>query len=639
MRRSLSAATLLAALLTAPPVAADPEPAYVDSVLALVGANKLADSKGWHRLGHYRKGLFGGITSEADAAAFFAAKDGRTDPHAELEATVRGFFAAPEGAKDHALCRFPARFLWLSEAIAIDRAKLPAVTCPKLEEFWKRVNVRSLTVVFSSYYLNNPSSAFGHTFLRLNKAPETASPERRALLDNGVDYSANVPDKENAIAYTFRGLFGLYPGTFRMLPYYYKVREYNDFESRDLWEYELDLPRSEVEKVAAHVWELGHSYFDYFYLSENCSYHVLAALEVANPRYDLVDRVRAPVIPVDTVKALMAEPGLVHAVHYRPSARAIFRDRLRGLRGAEIDLVAALVDDPSAAFPPDAAPERVAAIIDAALDFIDVRYAKDLIDDRASRGATLKQKLLERRAELGIASEDVVLAAPRDQMVHRGHASSRLALGMGVTDGSSGFVDLRWRIALHDLADSPIGYPEYAQIEFFPTTVRYRMPERRVELEDLSLVRIASISPMGRFDYKPSWKLRVGATRLRDGGCPSCVMGVTEGGSGVATNLAGEAVTAFATADVSLYAPRFSGDGPRARLAVGPSVGLRIKLASRLVSLTTAAWAYEPWQEPRTTWSAATTLRWQYAQDWAANVEARKQPLGAEAVVSTMFFY
>ena len=25
------------------------------------------------------------------------------------------------------------------------------------------------------------------------------------------------------------------------MPYYYKVREYNDYESRDLWEYELEL--------------------------------------------------------------------------------------------------------------------------------------------------------------------------------------------------------------------------------------------------------------------------------------------------------------------------------------------------------------------------------------------------------------
>src|SRR5690606_26093360 len=122
---------------------------------------------------------------------------------------------------------------------------------------------------------------FGHTFLRINRRNSDLAP-RQELLDYGVDFSAGV-DTDNAVVYALKGLLGFFPGVFRRIPYYYKVREYNDYELRDLWEYELSLTQREVDLVVAHLWELGSTHFDYYYLTENCSYHVLGALEVARP--------------------------------------------------------------------------------------------------------------------------------------------------------------------------------------------------------------------------------------------------------------------------------------------------------------------------------------------------------------------
>src|SRR5262249_53633592 len=161
-----------------------------------------------------------------------------------------------------------------------------------------------------------------------NKADAPASGKRRELLDYGVDYSADV-DTTNALLYAFKGLTGLFPGTFHHYPYYYKVREYNDYESRDLWEYDLSLSPAQVAMLVAHIWELGSTYFDYYYLTENCSYHVLGALEAAAPELELLRHVKTPVIPVDTVKALYENQGLVRDVRYRPSIRTQFRKRIR----------------------------------------------------------------------------------------------------------------------------------------------------------------------------------------------------------------------------------------------------------------------------------------------------------------------
>src|SRR5205085_2119317 len=90
------------------------------------------------------------------------------------------------------------------------------------------------------------------------------------LLDYGVDYSATA-DTSNPVLYAFKGIFGFFPGTFHIFPYYYKVREYNDYESRDLWEYDLSLTPQQVTMLVAHLYELGATYFDYYYIDENCS--------------------------------------------------------------------------------------------------------------------------------------------------------------------------------------------------------------------------------------------------------------------------------------------------------------------------------------------------------------------------------
>ena len=88
-------------------------------------------------------------------------------------------------------------------------------------------------------------------------------------------------DEKNGLTFAIQGLIGGYPGTFSVLPYYIKVREYSNLENRDLWEYELNLSPEEIEIFVDHLWELGSTYFAYYYLSENCSYHVLGLLEAS----------------------------------------------------------------------------------------------------------------------------------------------------------------------------------------------------------------------------------------------------------------------------------------------------------------------------------------------------------------------
>ena len=75
----------------------------------------------------------------------------------------------------------------------------------------------------------------------------------------------------DGFSFALKGLTGLYPGTLSSSPYYAKVREYSDMESRDVWEYRLNLTPDETRQLLRHAWEIGATRFDYWFFDENCS--------------------------------------------------------------------------------------------------------------------------------------------------------------------------------------------------------------------------------------------------------------------------------------------------------------------------------------------------------------------------------
>jgi len=633
-------AVVLAAAAAAPADAGPPArdaDGYVAAVQGAARARRLAEERAWLTLLHWHPHLFGG-ESDADGPAFFLAAEGKRDPAAELDATLAALFAAPDAAAPdgHARCRFPARAAWLARRLSIAPERLPELRCEGFETFRARVEARSVTLVFSSYYLNNPASAFGHTFLRLNKSDGSVPGRRFELADQGVDYAATA-DTGNALLYAFKGLTGLFQGHWTDYPYFYKVREYADSESRDLWEYDLDLDAEETALLVAHLWELGQTWFDYFYVTENCSYGILAALEAAAPRLTLLRHVGYVVLPADTVKALYANPGLVRAVHYRPSIRTQFQVRAATLSSAELDAVGAFAADPAAS-------TRLAAVsearaLDAALDLVDFRHGRELIDGVVTPAAVLKQRLMERRSALGVQSDELVVRTPRDQEPHLGHGSLRTGVGGGSSTRQGALAVYDFRLALHDLADPPAGYPDLAELEFLPVRVRYEARGNAVSIEEAQLARIVSLTDFGSFDHHVAWRARLGAVTVRDAGCRGCLAGAGAVGGGLAKVFAGGSLTTFAMVDTELAgAPRMDGiDGAGVRVAVGPSAGLRLRAGDHVAMLAEAGWRWLPGATTRTTFDARLRAR-VHLGGWSLWAEASRWPIETQILAGVSLF-
>jgi len=516
---------------------------------------------------HYVPNLVApGFHSLVDSPGFFNSPAGKNDPQAELEATLRSFASDVEETKEqqNPQCAFIARRAWLDQELGFD-PRLPRRECARFAEWHKALDAKRLTLVFAAAYLNNPSSMYGHTLLRIDASDQN---ERTRLLAYTLNFYANT-NETNGVIFALRALWGAYPGSFSILPYYIKVREYNDMENRDLWEYELNFTPEEVERVVLHTWELQAAYFDYFFFDENCAYHLLRLLQVARPDLDLAGPFRWWAIPSDTVRSVVAYPGLVAKSVYRPANATIIESRLSVMSAEERSLARDLSlhrigpDDARLQALPA---ERAAKVLEKSYDYVNYRRAggKQDVPDPAGYA----RELLLARSKVDAPPQTPVIpdSPTRPEL---GHGSSRVTLGAGRL-GESDFGELRLRGAYHDLLDADPGYVPGAQIEFFNAAFRH-YSEGRTEVESFIPIDIISLSPRDDFFGSLSWKIAAGWWRqfANDGSRPLSTN--VEGGAGFAWALR-RGATLYAFVDGSLRVHPQLEDGYA--LGAGASAGL-----------------------------------------------------------------
>jgi hypothetical protein len=362
-----------------------------------------------------------------------------------------------------------------------------------------------------------------------------------------------------------------------MLPYYLKVREYSDLENRDIWEYELSFTPEEVDRVLMHAWELFPAWFQYFFFDENCSYHLLALLQVARPELDLVAPFRWWALPSDTVRAVTRQPGLVSKVVYRPASATVVGSRLEALSSDERKLVAELSQGRIGASDArlSALPTHLAAAtLEASYDYVNYRRAggeKDVADPVA-----LARDLLLARSKLDVPSQAPTITTPATRP-DEGHATARILAGGGRRAGRD-FQEIRVRASFHDLMDPEDGYPRGGQIDFFSMGVRH-FESGSTRVEEFMPFQVQSLVPRNEFFRPWSWRLAGGWRRefLANGAEP--LVAAVEGSIGGAWNLAGNRVLAYVLADSRARQHHDLDSGYS--LGAGPRAGVYMDLNKR----------------------------------------------------------
>ncbi len=494
------------------------ERAYLEELEARALELGLDRDPRWRALVHYEsRWPLPGVRSDASLDAFYLAPQGRSDPRGELAATLAALLE-PEAVREGEplQCRFAARFRFLDERLRFDPRRLPRRTCAAYDAWREGIGGAAVSLIFPEAFMNSPASMFGHTLLRLDATPEESP---RNLAAYAVDFTADTRGEAGPL-YLLKGLLGRYAGYFSVSPYYAKTWLYADWQNRDIWEYRLQLEREEVDLLLLHLWELRTVSFPYWFLDENCSYRLLRLLEAARPGLELTQEFGPLVLPVDTVRAVVEQPGLVARVHYRPSPVSEIRSRLDGLsddaRAWARDLGLAVAEPTDATGKGLEARERAAAL-SIAYDYLRYRFLAEEIGEEASRA--LAQRILLARSRLGPAPGGAPLFAPVPEPTvrpERGHRTSRGTLAGGFRNGE-GFLEARLRWAVHDLMDPEGGYPRGSQVDFLDARLRWFPGPGKLRLEDAALLDVRSLAPRDDFFAPVSWRFDVGLrTRLLD---------------------------------------------------------------------------------------------------------------------------
>jgi len=143
--------------------------------LAASYEERLAHSEEWLRILYYVPRWSGQRTGLVDTPNFYLSPVGKTDPEAELRSTLEAFRQPIRGAADeHALCRFPLRRQFLTRHAKLLSGDIPDIYCQAYQDWREAFPVTGASLVFSSNYLNNPSSMYGHTFIRLHRKANDA---------------------------------------------------------------------------------------------------------------------------------------------------------------------------------------------------------------------------------------------------------------------------------------------------------------------------------------------------------------------------------------------------------------------------------------------------------------------------------
>ncbi len=463
---------------------------------------ELANTNAWKALLYYKKSWTGKLISEIDDNNFFLANDGKVSPYHELAATIDAFNNSTQNDDQALHCKFPARYRWLRKVLP-ETIKDSNHACSELAAWKAQINSDSVTLIFPSAYLDSPSSMFGHTLLRFDQRDQT---EGREILAYTVNYAATKKPDASELGFVYRGLVGGYPGDITVLPYYLKLKEYKDMESRDIWEYKLNLTEAETDYLLDVIWEAKDKRIDYFFFTENCSYRIVSFLNAVRPESTLLDQFHLSAIPLDTIRTLR-EAHFIESVSYRPSVRTVFDHAVNQLTKEEQQLVLNWVTG-NVPFDNDNLPTSThgsAALLDTAFQYSRMA-SHSPIDLR-----TLSYNLLRARKEVAEPSSIEPVAQP-DLPDEYGHHSRMIAFAAG-TARDQNYLGLTLRAAYHDTLDPPLGYPRGATLKFGEMHARY-YEQDHFKIEQADLVAITSIKPRNTFFKPMSWSVKLGGQRF-----------------------------------------------------------------------------------------------------------------------------
>ncbi|HHX3347932.1 TPA: DUF4105 domain-containing protein [Acinetobacter baumannii] len=571
----------------------------IQNYWSIAEQKKLDQDITWQRLMYANKNQ----KSEVTYAGYFLSENGKNNLKEELKADISALFI-PTQDNQSIRCKFPARSQWLIQQLGIQENELPQVKCSEFENWIGQIKPYKATLIYATDFMGNPSSMFGYTLLRLDPKDQ----QQLNLVSYAVNYAATVAGNDNW-SYAWKGLTGQYPGEYSLMPYYRKVKEYGDFESRDLWEYELNLSPEETRFLVSHIWEMQHVSFPYYFVSDNCAYRLLGLVDLVKPESHLQEKFNYASIPMETIKA-MQQQGLTKAPVYRPAleTQLLAQAHQHGASLAKVahQLAMKPIKESSETLK-SFSPSDQAKILEMAYDDLYLQFIGRKVEESFAQ-PQLRQ-LLALRSQIDLDKQRQEPKRPSTEPT-QGHNARNVSLKLGEVQGDK-FIEIGHRQAYHDLIDPQGGYRAGTQLLFLNGNAQWR--DDHLKLEHLDLLEVNSYNPIQPFKTPLTWGFNLGWRQeaVHDGVYNDEKQhGVASFNAQVGYSLADYERKYICYGQVQTYVQAGSNLDKGWRVGVGPTLGC---MNQWLEKFNTVVQVELPYWEDQNQWNLRLNTQWQYA--------------------------
>ena len=488
-------------------------PAISSSLLSLwreqAQKMELAQHTTWRRLLYFydnKNSIFGKKKTESlvDDPSFFLSENGHGDSGAELDAMLvalakemgAGGTASTQTNPQSVSCRFPARVAWIAQMLDIDDAHLLA-DCPELDEWMSTLAPEQLSIMFAQEYLDNPTSAFAHTLLRIDSEQSLANPN---LINHAyaLNYTVDGDPNDNFPIYATKSMIGSYNSAIEIDPYPEMLAKYLQDDERDAWTYQLSLTPAEVQQIMRHVWETKSLKLPYYFTTDNCASEILRLIDVVRPQDSLLSQLPYAVIPSDVIQ-LLDDKQLLANTTYTPADSTLRQAQLNERKQQRAQLGYHDTIKPSS--------EQASKHVSKQASDESKPTSPNPVSSLSSDGQTL----LERQ-----------IALSNNNPVDR-HPLQMVQIGAGQR-GDDNYIDIGVRAGFHDTLDRPSGFERFFNLEGLAATVRLYDTEnaddnspQSVVVQNVTLLRGRSFNPVNTAKIGKTWGVSIEADRVNDG--------------------------------------------------------------------------------------------------------------------------
>lgn len=414
-------------------------------------------------------------------------------PREELLQTI-AYLYGPQSAE--AVCRFPARYVWLQAEAGLP--KLPLDHCTELQELIARAPADTFSLVFASENLSQPSSMMGHLFLKVSGRNQAGNHVDHAVSFFTDARTFNLPKLFYDSVVTGK------KGYFALSPYQQEVEMYAVNEQRTLWEYELQLSKLDATLLQYHLHELRHADITYFFQSYNCATLVKHVLAVAAP--EMLNEADWWTTPKFVVRKAQ-EVNLIADMSVKTPSRWVVRSLQEPLPAPLRSAVQSAVQKRQAEAlstltEPGSTPGYMA--MELARSYNTYLYEQHEITLDSWQGFDRQIKDIEQARypglELQADQSKNPAQAPRDKQISAGwqHRSGRDLLKLGLLPVS------------HTLADDNTQYNSENELRLFDSALLIDSRSGRVSLDHLTIYATQSMLPRDPFTGGLSGRLRIG---------------------------------------------------------------------------------------------------------------------------------